>query len=85
MKACRGANRFLTSLKIAFDEVDMHMHRNGQTGMLPLPVVQSVMLQYDLPITSLDRDDLLRKQLLVADEEGDLLVNYKDMLHSVTP
>lgn len=75
----------MTSLKIAFDEVDVHMHRNGQTGLIPLPVVQSIMMEYDLPIDTSDRDELLKKQLLLADEEGDLLVNYKDMLLFVTP
>ena len=60
-KAVRGASRFMTSLKIAFDEVDMHLHRNGQTGLLPLPVVQSIMMEYDLPVAPSDRDELLKK------------------------
>ena len=42
-------------------------------------------MEYDLPMSAPDKDDLLKKQLLVADEEGDLLVNYKDLLQHVAP
>lgn len=69
-------------LKSEFDEADQHM---GENGLLPIAVFQKIMLDYDLPMHSKDKDDLIGKQFCLPDEDGEWLINYKQLISAIRP
>lgn len=57
----------------------------GENGLLPIAVFQKIMLDYDLPMHSKDKDDLIGKQFCLPDEDGEWLINYKQLISAIRP
>ena len=57
----------------------------GENGLLPIAVFQKIMLDYDLPMHSKDKDDLISKQFCLPDEDGEWLINYKEIIKAIRP
>lgn len=57
----------------------------GANSLIPLPVFQTIMKDYDLPMISTDIEDFKRRGLMKADSQKNYMVFYKDVLNFVAP
>ncbi len=57
----------------------------GANSLIPLPVFQTIMKDYDLPIISADVDSLKQRGFLHVDSQKNNLVDYKGILNMVAP
>jgi hypothetical protein len=81
MKVKRGAGRLLGLLKEECQDADIPF---GCNGFLPLPVFQTIMADYDLPMLSSDKEDLKEKKVLRYDSNKTELVEYKLIFSRLT-
>lgn len=57
----------------------------GANSLIPLPVFQTIMKDYDLPIISADVDSLKESGFLHVDSQKNNLVDYKSIFNVVAP
>lgn len=83
LKVKRGAGRLLGLLKEECQEADIPFGCNGQ---LPLPVFQTIMADYDLPMVASDKEDLREKKLLRTENTTKTdIIDYKLILNRLNP
>ena len=81
MKVKRGAGRLLGLLKDECQDADIPY---GCNGFLPLPVLQTIMADYDLPMVASDKEDLKEKKVLKTDYNKTDIVEYKQIFGRLT-
>jgi hypothetical protein len=81
-KCMKGGMRMWLALKTELLQADLYV---GDRGSLSMPVFQTIMSDFDLPMVMADRDSLHQKQLLRHDEDGETLVVIRDLLDMVKP
>ena len=81
-KVMKGKDRFTSAISQELNQADKIF---GSHGVLPLPVFQTIMVDYGLPLMETDKPALLKEGVFTLDKDKQFLVHYKLLLRMIVP
>ena len=82
-KVKRGKGRLQVALEAECSEQDTGA--NSFVAIIPVPIFQAIMIDYDMPFVMSDKEHLIKQGLIIEDKEKNEFVKYRDVFDYINP